>query len=122
MTFQFVSNNVYTASGWSAIFQSTGGCPSAEFLCSEINVGLTEPEPKDLDLRVFPNPFTMDFTINGTQTGGMIHMFDLTGKEVLRKLSEEQTTVLNTSSLMRGFYLLRYNGKKGSKVVKVIKE
>ena len=122
LTFQFVSNNVYTASGWSAIFQSTGGCPSAEFLCSEINVGLTEPEPKDLDLRVFPNPFTMDFTINGTQTGGMIHMFDLTGKEVLRKLSEEQTTVLNTSSLMRGFYLLRYNGKKGSKVVKVIKE
>lgn len=122
LTLQFVSNNVYTATGWSAIFQSTNGCPSAEFLCSDINVGVTAPATKDPDLQLYPNPFSTGFTISGTQSGGLIHLFDVTGKEVLRKISDEQNTVLNTGSLPAGFYLLRYSGKKGSSVVKVIKD
>lgn len=122
LTLQFVSNNVYTSTGWAALFQSTNGCPTAEFLCSDINVGVNEPKLNVQDLFVYPNPFNAELSIKGTQSGGVVQLFDLTGKKILQVRSDEENTKLDVSALTNGFYLLRYTGKTGSKVVKVIKE
>ncbi|MCX6291931.1 MAG: T9SS type A sorting domain-containing protein [Bacteroidetes bacterium] len=59
-------------------------------------------------LLVYPNPFTDELFIKGTNQNGMILIFDYTGKEIARQKSLNAETKINTEKLLPGFYLLNY--------------
>jgi hypothetical protein len=72
-------------------------------------------------ITIHPNPFTNELRITwnkGTGSRKDLSLFDITGKEILRRETSEEEIILNTENLAAGFYLLRAGGKN----YKVVKE
>ncbi len=74
------------------------------------------PDKTADNLAVYPNPFT-DYVIVNSDTNSIVHIYNATGKVVLQSIVEPGENRINTSSLQRGIYILKYN----TKVVKIIK-
>jgi hypothetical protein len=77
------------------------------------NVGVNEFfEPKQI-FSAFPNPFTNEIKIKCNESvvsnkmNGEIILLDVTGKEILRQNISSSQTILNTESILGGFYLLQ---------------
>jgi PKD repeat protein len=72
------------------------------------------------DIIFYPNPFSNKLIIkrNGRrETEGEVSLYDITGKEILRRETSGEETTLNTENIAAGFYLLRVGGEN-YKVVK----
>jgi hypothetical protein len=69
---------------------------------------------------LYPNPFTNELRITWNKGEGRkkaLSLFDITGKEILRRETSKEEIILNTENLAPGFYLLRVGGEN-YKVVK----
>jgi len=87
-------------------------------LCS--TVGFSERIDNN-SLIVYPNPFTDELLIKGTQQEGILILFDRNGKEILRTITFNNETRINTESLISGIYLLNYISERKSSSIKVMK-
>ncbi len=72
-------------------------------------------------IAIYPNPFTTEFTITPTSSNGELAFLDMSGKEIYRQKAKEGNTTMNTSLLIPGFYILRYNEKNRIANFKLIK-
>jgi len=71
------------------------------------------------DLQVFPNPFTHTLRISHK---GTMQLLDIHGRKVMAQAVEAGQEI-NTGSLPRGMYLLRFTSAAGKGYVrKVVKE
>ncbi len=67
---------------------------------------------------IYPNPTTGMLTIEGLLPNNSISVCDILGNELLQKTVQQNTTVIDVSSLTNGIYLVRANNK----VYKFIKQ
>ena len=83
-------------------------------------VGLSE-NTNDLKLGAYPNPFNSSITITGKFIDGSVMIRDISGKIVYSEMLENETSVLELSSLDAGVYFLEVNSGTQKTIKKVIK-
>jgi len=69
---------------------------------------------------VSPNPFTKEITLHNDGNGEVV-IFDMMGKEILRQKTFGTETIINTSQLASGLYLLHYMEGNKTENIKVVK-
>jgi Zn-dependent metalloprotease len=96
MYVEFLSNPTARGQGWIANYTST------------ITVGLNETFDKST-IEIFPNPTEGLFVIKSNFDGvGTIEIFDMVGKEILKKLQfQKGTNNIDISDLSKGVYLIQ---------------
>ena len=73
----------------------------------------------DLNFKLNPNPFSNTITINlKADEVGKIEIFSINGVLVNTIVANKDITILDTSSLTKGMYLLRLSSNDGKSVVK----
>lgn len=72
-------------------------------------------------VKVYPNPFSNELTIYGTDATSEIIIYDVTGKIVIQTPALHAVTEIFTSNLTRGFYLLNYRAGTERRNFKLIK-
>ena len=78
-------------------------------------IGLEEIRKENLDIIVYPNPANNNITIKANQlNGGYLFLYDIMGKEVLRKTISGDETFLDISNLKSGIYVLKVLSKDNS--------
>jgi len=98
-----------TKVGWGCIVNT---------LCS--SVGTAEISAAN-SLVVYPNPFQTELIIKGTKQNGVIIIYDDNGKEIIRTITFDGETRINTESLISGFYMVNYITDKKATNIKLIK-
>ncbi len=73
------------------------------------------------DVIAYPNPFTNELKINNTNDKGEVILFDISGKEILKQKTLSAETIINSSTIVAGFYLLNYSDGKRILNLKVVK-
>lgn len=63
---------------------------------------------------VFPNPSNGNFTVQSSVFPAVVVMYDVTGKQVIRKEITEMETSLNVSQLNNGVYYISLTAESGS--------
>jgi hypothetical protein len=85
-----------------------------------------DPPTPELTITVYPNPFNSQLTIATTGetqvVGKTLRLYDIAGKLVASQIIESSHTVLNTSGLRSGIYILKIEGKTNNFVYKLIKQ
>lgn len=74
-----------------------------------------------ISLHIYPNPFTNEFIINGTEEKGDATLYDIKGKEIMRQKTIEGKTIFKTNGLQPGFYLLNYLKENRTANIKLVK-
>lgn len=74
-----------------------------------------------ISLHIYPNPFTNQFIINGTEEKGDATLYDVTGKEIMRQKTIDGETIFKTNVLQPGFYLLNYKKENKTANIKLVK-
>jgi len=88
-----------------------------------INTGTHELMISGLEFTVFPNPASQYITISMNEEKGTLILFDLPGKEVMRKNTEhEKQITVDVSAFKNGVYLLQFITEKKVFTSKVVKE
>lgn len=80
------------------------------------NVDVTEIEP--LNFTVYPNPTNSTLNFNTVSLGGILKIYDVSGKEIYQQNINSYNTLLNLSDFENGFYLLKYNNQ----TLKIVKQ
>ena len=75
------------------------------------------------EFSIFPNPVENELTIQSTSNNNIqsIKVIDMSGRICLQNNTNSSNIVLNTSSLLKGIYLVEINSAKGKTVSKIIK-
>ena len=75
------------------------------------------------DFSIFPNPVENELTIQSTSNNNIqsIKVIDMSGRICLQNNTNSTNVVLNTTSLVKGIYLVEINSAKGKTVSKIIK-
>ncbi|MDR0541480.1 MAG: T9SS type A sorting domain-containing protein, partial [Dysgonamonadaceae bacterium] len=68
-------------------------------------------------ISVYPNPFTDYIVVEVAGGGEKAELYDLSGKAILNISLQTGSNRINTASLTRGIYILKY----GKEVVKLVK-
>ncbi len=65
--------------------------------------------------KIFPNPATSKVTIEfkNSNSGNTITVYNVLGKNVLNIIANDTKTVLNTSTLAKGIYIVKITGENG---------
>jgi hypothetical protein len=86
------------------------------------------PLPKDtsnLKITLYPNPFNSVINIASNHdnevVGHILKLYDVSGKLYLTQIIQSQNTILNTSNLTPGMYILKIEGESGPHVYKLMK-
>ncbi len=114
-----VSPSVTTVYSVTAV---SGSCTATTFITQYVVVctNLNLVDQSNNYLKIYPNPFKDELKIS-VEKPIMIKLTDIAGKEIFRKeISGE--TIINTSSLDKGMYLIHFSSEKGIKPIKVIKD
>lgn len=104
-----------------------GNGPTYDLEMARYYGGDTNPTSTELDLNdkstlsVFPMPFQDELTIKLNCNEGIIKLFDVLGKEVLKMNFSNQEIKINTSKLAYGAYFLNYSNKNEAKTLRLIK-
>lgn len=85
-------------------------------------VGINPATNSQNDILIYPNPFQSELSVSGTNSSGIIELFDISGKKVTEQKSSEKETFLNVANLSQGFYQLRYKEKNKQVFRKVLKQ
>lgn len=88
-------------------------------LC-QVTTAITEL-PEITGISAFPNPLENELTISGTKVSGTAILFDISGKELMRKRTLNGESKVNTSTLMPGVYVLTYSEGDKSVNIKLVK-
>ncbi|PZU89447.1 MAG: hypothetical protein DI529_04470 [Chryseobacterium sp.] len=73
-------------------------------------------------IRVYPNPVGDNLNIESDQKLNKVEVYDMSGKRVMEQDANSKTSVLNTTKLPKGNYILKTNDGKESKSFKIIKK
>jgi beta-glucanase (GH16 family) len=78
----------------------------------------------EINLIVFPNPMKdkLNLTIPENQIGNRLTIYSILGQALNSYILNNKQTVLDVSAYQKGIYLLKIEGKIGSKVYTVVKE
>ena len=73
-----------------------------------------------LDFKIFPNPVQNVLTIQSAQDHDIsdVHIYQLTGQEVLKNRNRNDQSRINVSSLQKGIYLISVEYQSGKRVSK----
>jgi hypothetical protein len=96
----------------------TGSGGSSTVLCT--TVGINE-NTADNALVIYPNPFANSVTVLNTLPDGKIKIHDVTGKMEMILNSNDGNTIINTSNLKAGVYVLYYIKNNVTTVSKLVK-
>ena len=101
---------------WPTPFLSSGFDLDAIGVIHESKIMLLTNQLLPQQINVYPNPVEKgDFLKVNYEEGGVLHLFDLYGKELLKN----SYNLINTSNLEQGIYLLKIETSRGIKSVKV---
>ena len=79
----------------------------------------TTIKTSDINFKLNPNPFSNTITINlKADEVGKIEIFSINGVLVNTIVANKDITILDTSNLTKGMYLLRLSSNDGKSVVK----
>ncbi|NHN26094.1 T9SS type A sorting domain-containing protein [Flavobacterium jejuense] len=76
----------------------------------------------DSSVSVYPNPSKGLFTINTNSTIESIEIYDVQGRIVQTKKSNEKSTFVDISSFSNGIYFMKIKSEKGENIEKIIKK
>lgn len=100
---------------------SEGGSPNAGTLFKYgLTTGINENDYLVNNVSIYPNPFTNEIKINSSSNGEII-LFDINGKEILRKITFGGETKIATENISSGFYLLNYAAGNKTVTRKLVK-
>ena len=101
----------YSVTGTSAI----GSCTASAANTVTVNTctGIQENQ-NTIVFNVFPNPSNGNFTVQSSVYPAVLVMYDVTGKQVIRKEITEMETSLNVSQLNNGVYYISLTADSGS--------
>ncbi len=101
---------------WPTPFPSSGFDLDAIGVIHESKTMVLNNQVLTQQINVFPNPVKKgEFLKVNYEDGGLMHLFDLYGKELLKN----SNNLINTSNLEQGMYLLKIETSTGIKSVKV---
>lgn len=90
-----------------------GNSPDRELYKLDLQVTSVTALTEENQLLVYPNPFSNQIQISGTEANGEFILYDLLGKEITRQKAVPMETIIHTGNLLPGVYMLRYlNGTK----------
>ncbi len=79
----------------------------AEFKAKRVQTSTVIPNLKSF--RVFPNPASNEISMEGLQPNSIISVFDMTGKMLIRKTTNDNISKISLSELANGTYLVKAN-------------
>ncbi|MDD2197466.1 MAG: C25 family cysteine peptidase [Bacteroidales bacterium] len=110
LTFRFTSDNINNRDGWAA----TLSCVQPSGV----------PQSMSDQVRVYPNPFSTQLTLEGVAEIHRVEVMNLIGQQVMQiENNGEQILILSTDNLQPGVYLIRLTGVDDlQSIVKVVKQ
>ncbi|MFT3846031.1 MAG: T9SS type A sorting domain-containing protein [Lacibacter sp.] len=126
--FKRTDNSVLQWSNSNAVLNTTTKSLTVSGTSTEYVLG-SSGEPLAVDdiisagqnILVFPNPASQQVTIRGVQQFERVQLVDITGKLIIDKSVNRQTSLhLNLSGLTNGMYLLRLSDRTKIRTVKLI--
>jgi hypothetical protein len=107
----------YTVTGTSAI----GGCTNTAVSTVSVSpcTGIYE-NVNNAVFNVYPNPNNGNFTVQSSVFPATLVMYDVTGKQVIRKDITELETHVNVSQLNNGIYYISLIAESGSMNYKMV--
>jgi len=96
------------------------GCPYPNCL-----VGVDEAEPSKVMMDVWPNPVedALNIEIAGSSTQLNLHVFDISGKEMLRFTQYDKRATITTTQWNSGMYILKGTDESGRMFsLKIVKQ
>jgi hypothetical protein len=97
-----------------AAFDAAGNRSAKAAVTASTLTGL--PDVQANSVGVYPNPFADYITVHAG-VAGRVTIYDLSGKAVLTEMIQAGSAELNTASLQKGVYILKY----GSRAVRIVK-
>jgi arylsulfatase A-like enzyme len=79
----------------------------AEFKAMRVQTSTVIPNLKSF--RVFPNPASNEISMEGIQPNSIVSVFDMTGKMLIRKTTNDNISEISLSELANGTYLVKAN-------------
>ena len=78
----------------------------------------------DNKVSVFPNPVNKTLTVNvpGIVRNAEIRVFDMYGKLVLQRKTDQLSTSLDVSALAAGYYLVKIRNNEKETIIRIVKE
>ncbi len=78
----------------------------------------------DNKISVFPNPVNKTLTVNvpGIVRNAEIRVFDIYGKLVLQRKTDQLSTSLDVSALAAGYYLVKIRNNEKESIIRIVKE
>ncbi len=77
---------------------------------------------QDLDVAIFPNPAQQYIYINGLKNTTQVHLFSITGEQILSKNLSVNDNELSLQNIPNGVYFLTLNNNKGQLIRKIVVE
>jgi len=87
----------------------------------QFGIGLTDVQEEVLEasISVYPNPSSNEITIKTTNEG-YLEILNTQGQIVLNQIISSKTSQIDISSLSSGLYFVRFDGKNGIEIRKII--
>lgn len=99
----------------------SGNHPNAELYKLDL-ITTDIPSIQQNQLLAYPNPFSDQIQLSGTEVNAELILFDLLGNEIIRQKTSSLVTTINTRNLVPGVYILRYvNGNNRGGTIKICK-
>ncbi len=120
-------SHTYQSSGpYTICLRAWNDCGQDEDCLSNLYSGVkNELEISNQELVIYPNPFNNNIIIEFTEIpeNSEVKLYDLMGKQILKSKIDETKTILNTSVLENGIYLLKVVTDEGDVFIgKVVKQ
>lgn len=117
-----VGNSTYTTEGtYQDVLTSANGCDSVVTTNLTVTLGINDAGSKNYTLKAWPIPFNNELVIEGTLVGDQIQIFDLSGKLILELKAQMNQTMINTTAIQRGSYIVSHVSKSRVRTTKAFK-
>jgi len=118
-----LSSNMPLVNGatYYAVSIGANGCPSLPFAVT-VTVTLSNNEFVKEELKYFPNPVVDVLNLSYTEQIMQIDVFDLLGKKVKTKQTDDRNVAIDISDLASGTYMVLLKTENKQQFIKVIKK
>ena len=116
--------HIYALPGTYTVTLTATNCISSNTTTFVLTVGPNgiDENLNALQISVFPNPFTDQFTINSSLFPAVVNVYNLLGEQVSSMKLETKMAKLKTGDLSAGVYFVKVSAKGVEQVVKVVKQ